>query len=130
MTKEFSAEAIRSLNEEPIVWLTTLRSDGSPHTTPTWFLFDGDCIWMASGKQNRKVINLLGDPRVSIAVDGSGPNPLVAQAHAVVVDPDDAPPVVIDGLANKYDGWDVREDSVDGHRVVLKMSVDRWLLGA
>ena len=109
--------------------MTTLRADGSPHTTPTWFLFHQNCIWVASGARNRKVINLTGDPRASIAIDGSHPSPLVAQARATVVELADVPPLVVEGLAKKYGGWDVHDNSVDGHRVALKMPIDKWLLG-
>lgn len=129
MTEPLSAQAVRTLRESPIAWLTTLRPDGSPHTTPIWFLFDGESIWMATGRRNRKVVNLGGDARASIAVDGSGASPVVAQARAEILDLDDVPPAVIDGLARKYNGWDVRDESVDGSRVVLKMTPDRWLFG-
>ena len=125
-----SEAATRSLEERLIAWLTTLRSDGSPHTTPAWFIFDENFIWIASGQRNRKVANVLGDPRVSIAIDGSASSPLVAQGRAAIIGMADVPPMILDGLARKYDGWDPRDNSIDGERVLLKISIDRWLLGA
>ena len=129
MTSQLSATAIQSLDERPIAWFTTLRSDGSPHTTPAWFVFDENCFWIATGRGNRKVTNLEGDPRVSIAIDGSASSPLVAQGRATIVDMAEAPQVVFDGLASKYDGWDARDNSIDGERVLLKVSIELWLLG-
>jgi len=101
VTTLLSEAATQSLEERLIAWFTSLRSDGSPHTTPAWFIFDENFIWIASGQRNRKVANVLGDPRV-----------------------------ILDGLARKYDGWDARDNSIDGERVLLKISIDRWLLGA
>ena len=67
---------------------------------------------------------------MSIAIDGSGSSPLVAQARAAVINLADVPPVVLVGLAEKYRGWDARDESIDGERVFLRMSIERWLLGA
>ena len=130
VTTALSEATTRALEERLIAWLTTLRSDGSPHTTPAWFIFDETFIWIASGQRNRKVANILGDPRVSIAIDGSAPSPLVAQGRATIIGMADVPQFVLDGLASKYDGWDARDNSIDGGRVLLKISIDRWLLGA
>ena len=129
MTTLLSEAATRSLEERLIAWFTTLRSDGSPHTTPAWFIFDENFIWIASGQRNRKVANIFGDPRVSIAIDGSASSPLVAQGRAAIISMADVPQTVLDGLARKYDGWDARDNSIDGERVLLKISIDRWLLG-
>ena len=91
VTTLLSEAATRSLEERLIAWFTTLRSDGSPHTTPAWFIFDENFIWIASGQRNRKVANVLGDPRVGIAIDGSASSPLVAQGRAAIISMADVP---------------------------------------
>ena len=54
--------------DAPCAWLTTLRRDGSPHTTPVWFLLLHETFWITSSTVNVKVRNLEHDPRVSLAL--------------------------------------------------------------
>ncbi|GAB3911699.1 hypothetical protein GCM10011575_28880 [Microlunatus endophyticus] len=112
------------------VWLTTLRRDGSAHTTPVWFLLKEDTFWIASSTVNVKVRNILQDPRVSIAVDGTGRSPVVAEGSARVHREVEAFPELIEAFAVKYSGWDATEETQDGPRVVLEVPVVRWLLGS
>ena len=109
-------------------WITVLRPDGSPHTTPIWFLVRGERIWMASSTVNRKVQLLLADPRCSLAIDGTASRPHVAEGTVAVHDigADDE---VIAALAAKYRGWDPTDEAQDGPRVLLELTVTRWLLG-
>ena len=123
-----SAEAASRVSEARIGWLTTLRPDGSPHTTPVWFVLDETAIWIATGRRNVKVANVRADPRVSIAVDGSADAPLVAEGKAELMDVAATDRVVVAAFAEKYDGWDIGDESVDGPRVVVKVIVSRWLL--
>jgi PPOX class probable F420-dependent enzyme len=110
-------------------WLTTPRPDGSPHTTPVWFVLHNDTFWVASSARNVKVRSLDTDSRVAVAIDGSGSEPQVAQVRAFVHE-DIAPFThVVSFLAEKYRGWNVADESVDGRRVLIEISVDRWLLG-
>lgn len=128
MASELTEHGVRILREAVALWLTTLRADGSPHTTPVWFLYREGRIWIATGGRNAKVSNVARDPRVSLAVDGSGGVPVVGEGRVVVHDVDSTPGFVIRGLAEKYDGWDVRDAAVDGRRVLLEVVVERWLL--
>lgn len=112
----------------PCAWLTTVRGDGSPHTTPVWFLLLDDTFWIASSVRNVKVKNVGREPRVSLAVDGTGSQPYVAQGRATVRRNLEDFPHLVALLAEKYDGWDATDESQDGPRVLLEVSVDRWLL--
>lgn len=110
------------------VWLTTLRPDGSPHTTPVWFLFRDDTFWIASSTVNRKVVNVERDPRVSLALDGSGQRPWVAQGVAFVHHTVGGRRDLLRCFSDKYDGWDAADESQDGPRVLIEVPVDRWLV--
>jgi len=121
-------DAASRVSESRIGWLTTIRPDGSPHTTPVWFVFDEKDIWIATGRRNVKVANVRADPRVSIAVDGSAAAPLVAEGRAELVEVAATSRAVVAAFAEKYDGWDIGDESVDGPRVVVKVKVSRWLL--
>ena len=126
MTTTPGAEVLERLDRERVVWLCTLRPDGSPHLTPVWFLYlDGEW-WIGTGERNRKVRNIAADPRVSLALpDGNAP--VVAEGEASIVRQPFAPDVV-DGLRRRYDGWDVRVEGPDGRYVLLRIAVTRWLM--
>lgn len=115
------------LERERNVWLCTLRPDGSPHVTPVWFVYLGERFWISSGERNVKVRNVVNDPRVSLALE-DGNAPCVAegraQAHRGRLQED-----VLAAISVKYDGWkaDVEIEPF-GPRVLLEVSIDRWLL--
>jgi hypothetical protein len=89
----------------------------------------GRTIWVASAATNVKVRNLASDSRVSFAIDGSGKNPQVAQGRARIHRDAESFPDAVSLLAQKYDRWDVTDETTDGQRVLLEITVDRWLLG-
>lgn len=123
-----SAASAGVLAAAPVAWLTTLRADGSPHVTPVWFVTEGTSIWFASSQVNVKVRNIEQDPRVSVAIDGTGDDALVAEGLASVRALADAPEGVLDRLAAKY-GWDPCDPALDGPRLAVEVAVTRWLLG-
>ena len=48
--------------------LTTLFADGSPQSTPVWFLLDGDDIVFSTTAGKQKLRNIARDPRATFAV--------------------------------------------------------------
>jgi PPOX class probable F420-dependent enzyme len=63
-----AARVARLLDAEPVVWLSTVRPDGTPHLVPIWFSWDGESILIASKPHARKVANLRENPRVMLAL--------------------------------------------------------------
>lgn len=115
------------LAHERHLWLCTLRRDGSPHVTPVWFAYIGKAFWISSGERNIKVRNVLNDPRVSLALADTD-TPYVAEGR-VRVHRDARREDVLAAIAAKYDGWDAgAEIDPFGPRVLLEVSIDRWLL--
>jgi len=56
------------LADERVVWLSTVRPDGTPHLVPAWFLWDGEALLVWSKPNAVKVRNLRANPRLMIAV--------------------------------------------------------------
>ncbi len=56
------------LAAEPVVWLSTVRPDGSPHLVPTWFWWDGEAMLVFSKPDAVKVRNLRANPRLMVAL--------------------------------------------------------------
>ena len=69
--KPNNAHVEQRLREEPIVWFTTVRPDGRPHTVPVWFLWDGETFLIFSQPGNLKIRNLQGNPHITLALDGT-----------------------------------------------------------
>jgi PPOX class probable F420-dependent enzyme len=58
----------RFLQEEPVVWLSTVRPNGAPHLVPLWFWWDGQALLVASKPGAQKVRNLRSNPSVMLAL--------------------------------------------------------------
>ena len=63
-----TARVIRFLEQEPVIWLSTVCADGAPHLVPTWFVWDGEAIVIVSKAGAVKVRNLRAEPRAMVAL--------------------------------------------------------------
>lgn len=59
------------LKGDPIVWFTTVRADGRPHSVPVWFLWEDESILIFSKPNNQKIRNLRQNPNVILALDNT-----------------------------------------------------------
>ena len=84
-------DATARLEAEEILWLTTVRTDGQPQTSPVWFVWQDDVIHVVSEPGAGKVTNIAANPHVSAHLEGAGPGALV---------------VTIEGDATLADGLD------------------------
>ena len=69
LKQERDAHIDRRLRAEPIIWLSTVRTDGRPHLVPVWYLWDGATILIFSQPGVQKVRNLMHDSRVVLALN-------------------------------------------------------------
>jgi PPOX class probable F420-dependent enzyme len=68
-THDLAATRVRRfLETEPVVWLSSVCGDGSPHLVPTWFVWDGAAIVIVSKPGAVKARNLRADPRAMLAL--------------------------------------------------------------
>jgi PPOX class probable F420-dependent enzyme len=66
------ARASRSLRDDPVIWLTTVGSDGTPMSSPVWFWWDGSSFLVYSQPGMTKVRNVEARPRVGLHLVGDG----------------------------------------------------------
>jgi PPOX class probable F420-dependent enzyme len=97
------ARADRRLRSEQILWLTTVRADGQPQSSPVWFLWDGETFLVFSQPAAQKLRNLAGNPRVAVHLEseGTGDEVLTIEGTAAV-DPDARPSDQIEEYQVKY----------------------------
>src|SRR6266513_2377033 len=95
------------LDENPYVGVaTTLREDGSPHSTIVWVDVEGDKVSFNTARGRAKPRHLEHDPRASLlVVDPNDPYKYVAvSGHAQLTE--EGADAQIDKLAKKYVGAD------------------------
>ena len=82
------ARVLPMLADERIVWLSTVRPDGTPHLVPTWFWWDGTALVVFSKPDAVKARNLRANPRLMVAVGDPEDDFSVGliEAEATVVD--------------------------------------------
>lgn len=63
---EFGQRVAGHLENDHVVWLTTVSLDETPQPSPVWFLWDGESVLMYSQPGTPKLRNIGGRPRVSL----------------------------------------------------------------
>jgi PPOX class probable F420-dependent enzyme len=61
----FGSRIAQQLDDEVVIWLTTVARSGTPAPTPVWFLWSGDEILIASQPDQAKLRNISAAPRVA-----------------------------------------------------------------
>lgn len=101
---EFGQRVQQRLEEESIVWLTTLRKDGQPIPVPVWFLWDGDSELLVYSQPHKpKLRNIADSPKVSVNFDSDGTGGNVIQFDGEARADIDAPMAnAVDAFIEKY----------------------------
>ena len=70
--------------------ITTIKKDGSPQSTPVYYLYEDGKIYISVTKTRAKTRNVLRDPRVSlVAVSAERPFPYVQISGTATITQDD-----------------------------------------
>ena len=105
--------------------IATVRSDGAPVTTPTWYLWENGRALVNMDEGRVRLKHLQGDPRVSLTViDGDDWYTHVTLIGRVTETYDDEKLADIDRIARHYTGGPY-PDRVRA-RVSAWITVDRW----
>lgn len=87
------------LADAVVIWLTTVRPDGQPQTSPVWFVWDGQRFLIYSRPQSLKIPNIRANPRVSLNLDGDGDGGEIVTIEGTAEIDDRAP------LANEVEAY-------------------------
>ncbi|MFP4345234.1 MAG: TIGR03667 family PPOX class F420-dependent oxidoreductase [Anaerolineales bacterium] len=69
---DFGKRVLRRLEEESVIWLTTVSEDESPHPRPVWFYWDGERFHIYSRPDTYKLEHLEAHPEVALNFDSDG----------------------------------------------------------
>jgi PPOX class probable F420-dependent enzyme len=102
-TSEFGSRVARWLREERIIWLTTVRSDGTPQPAPVWFHWDGQTFLIYSRPDTPKLRNIVRNPAVALHLDSDGQGgDIVVITGKAQIQPDAPPAHEVAEYAEKY----------------------------
>jgi PPOX class probable F420-dependent enzyme len=68
----FNEKSKARLEQESVIWMTTVRADGQPQTSVVWFLLEDDEILVYSKEGTIRNRNVVTNPKVSLNLDGDG----------------------------------------------------------
>jgi PPOX class probable F420-dependent enzyme len=63
---------MRRLQEDRLIWLTSVRPNGLPEPSPVWFLWEDDSVLIYSRPNTQKLRDIAANPRVALNFDGDG----------------------------------------------------------
>ncbi|MFI6512483.1 PPOX class F420-dependent oxidoreductase [Streptosporangium sp. NPDC050855] len=118
-------EAVAMLKKPNPAVITTLRSDGQPVSTATWYLWDDGRILVNMDGARKRLDHIRNDPRVTLTVLAEGDwYTHVSIIGHVAETRDDEGLTDIDRLARHYlgDAYPRR----DRERVSAWIEIDRW----
>jgi general stress protein 26 len=111
------SETQRALETAQLFWITTVRADGRPHVTPLVAVYLGGALYISTGAEEQKRINLQTNPHVALTTgcnDWSRGLDIVVEGRAEQATDDDLLRQLAQLWATKWDGtWQFRaEDGV------------------
>ncbi|MBG0833100.1 TIGR03618 family F420-dependent PPOX class oxidoreductase [Planomonospora sp. ID67723] len=122
-------EEAKELLRQPVHgWATTLRPDGSLHSTVVWVDVDGDDVVFNTAVGRAKERHLRANPQVSVSVlDPKDAFHLVSVSGTARLELEGADEV-IDGLAKKYLGVETYPYRQPGEqRITVRIAPDKMI---
>lgn len=118
-------EAVAMLRKANPAVITTLRSDGQPVSTATWYLWDEGRVLVNMDEGRKRLAHIRSDPRVTLTVlDEAGWYTHISVIGRVAEIREDEDLTGIDRLARHYTGGQYPQR--DRRRFSAWIEVDRW----
>lgn len=103
LNSAFGKRAARRLEEEDIIWLTTVDRHGNPQPRPVWFLWEAGNILIFSQQDAYKVSHIRNNPRVSLNLDSArNGEDIVVLLGKAEISKSPVPQAVLDKYLVKY----------------------------
>jgi PPOX class probable F420-dependent enzyme len=125
------AAADERLRRETVIWLTTVRPDGQPQSSPVWFLWDGRTFLIYSLPTSPKLPNIRSNPKVSLHLNDIDGSDVVSIECLASIAEDDAPALGVPEYVEKYRegvadlGWS-EQQFAEAYSVPIRITPTRW----
>jgi len=73
LTSDYGKEALKKLETETVIWLTTVSPKGMPQPRPVWFIWQNDRIVIYSMTSAKKVEHIRNNPNVALQFNMTSP---------------------------------------------------------
>jgi PPOX class probable F420-dependent enzyme len=100
-------DTLQALKASELFWITTVRRDGRPHTTPLVAVWQDEAIYFCTGTSEQKAVNLTHNPQVIVTTgcnEWDHGTDIVVEGTAVRVTDDQKLRRLADAWARKWDG--------------------------
>jgi general stress protein 26 len=97
----------QALEAAELFWITTVRRDGRPHTTPLVAVWQDEAIYFSTGPSEQKAVNLAHNPQVLLTTgcnEWERGTDIVVEGTAASVTDDQQLRRLADAWAGKWDG--------------------------
>jgi PPOX class probable F420-dependent enzyme len=98
----FGARVAKRLKEDIVIWLVTVRPDGTPEPSPVWFYWDGESFMIYSLRDTAREKNLNRNPRVALHFDSTRGGDVVIFTGEAQIEEDAMPAKDHRGYVEKY----------------------------
>jgi PPOX class probable F420-dependent enzyme len=127
LSGEFGTRVAGRLAEEIIIWLTTVRADGTPQPSPVWFLWADQQLLIYSQANKQKLRNIQHNPKVALNFDGNGRGGnIVVITGEARIDPHAPPADQVAAYIEKYRN-DIARIGRDPESFAKSYSVAIWV---
>ena len=101
---DFGQRVQRRLNEERIIWLTTVSGSSTPQPRPVWFYWDGETFLIYSRQDTFKEIHIRSNSQVALNFDGDGMGGDIVVFTGTATIAEEAPPAdQVQEYVDKYE---------------------------
>lgn len=69
-TNELGKSALKRIQEDYFLWLTTIDAVGMPQPRPVWFIWDGEAFIVYSKPNAKKLLHIAHNSNVALHFDG------------------------------------------------------------
>ena len=127
----FSDKIRRRLEDEVVIWMTTVDADGKPQTSVVWYWWDGSEFLIYSLDPTARLRNLATNPHVSLNLDGNGRGGDVVTIEAIAtLDPEAPSAADMDEYVRKYRhrmdrGWGGPQGFADKYPTTIRVRPTR-----
>jgi PPOX class probable F420-dependent enzyme len=67
---DYGAHVLRRLNDEQVIWLTTVGADGTPQPNPVWFVWESETFLVYTQPSTHRLKHIAHNPKVALHFDG------------------------------------------------------------
>ncbi len=124
----FTEKVKRRLDDEVVIWMTTVNPTGQPQTSLVWYWWDGSEFLIYSLDPTARVRNVAQNPRVALNFDGNGRGGDVVTIEGKAVIDTDAPtaaemPEYVAKYRHRMDrGWGGPEEFAEKYPTAIRVT--------